>query len=82
MRGKYKDTMTRYNRSVLRYRENRLQSRQSLSAATRVAIIYDNLIHKKQILELIGKYSMNYSTIRHLLLQYYLCGKTDMRKFK
>ena len=27
-------------------------------------------------------HGFNYSTIRHLLLQYHLCGKTDMRKFK
>lgn len=47
-----------------------------------MAIIFDSIIHKKTILELVRIHGQNYSTIRHLLLQYHLCGKTDMRKFK
>ena len=47
-----------------------------------MAIIYDNLVHGKSVLQLIQEYGMNYSTIKHVLLQYHKHGKTDIRKYR
>ena len=71
-----------YNRSKLGYREQRSESRMNISKEQRIQIIYDSVVHKKSVLQLVQEYSINYCTIRHLLLQYHLCGKTSMRKFK
>lgn len=34
------------------------------------------------VYELVQKYNSNYSTIRHIIVQYNLYGKTDKRNFK
>ena len=34
------------------------------------------------VYELIQKYNSNYSTLKHILMQYSQFGKTDRRKFK
>ena len=48
----------------------------------RVAIIYDHAIHKKPVKQIIQDHNLNYSTVRHILLQYFLFGRTDIRKFR
>lgn len=48
----------------------------------RVAIIFDHLIHKKSARQIIQDHGTNYSTVRHILMQYYLFGRTDVRKFR
>ena len=45
-------------------------------------MIYDSVVHCSTIIELARKYGYNYSTIRHIILQYHLSGKIDQRKFK
>ena len=48
----------------------------------RIAFIYDHLIHRKKFNELIDEYKINYSTMRHVLAQYYIFGRTNIRKYK
>ena len=53
-----------------------------ISTTKRISIIYDSVVHCSTIIELTRKYGYNYSTIRHIILQYHLSGKIDIRKFK
>ena len=53
-----------------------------IDTTKRVAIIYDHLILKKSVKQIIDEYDVNYSTVRHILMQYYLFGRTDIRKFR
>ena len=53
-----------------------------MDSALRTAIIYDNVVHGIGIMNLVKKHHINYSTIRHILLQYQVSGKTDIRKYK
>ena len=76
------ETAAKYSQAILSYRERRSESRVSFQTQTRVALIYDNLVHGKSVLELIQEYGINYSTIKHVLTQYYKHGKTDIRKYR
>ena len=40
------------------------------------------MFHKKTIRELIHDHKVNYSTVRHVLAQYYLFGRTEARRFQ
>ena len=71
-----------YNWNVLGYQKYRQEQRQSMSTATRISIIYDSVVHQMTLIEMIAKYQYNYSTLRHLILQFHLNGKTDLRKYK
>ena len=62
---------------MLGYRSQRSRNRQLIGTAKRVAIIYDHAIHGKGIREMILEYEVNYSTIRHILMLYYLFGRVD-----
>ena len=71
-----------YNWNVLGYQQHRQEQRQSMSTETRISIIYDSVVHQKTLIEMIAKYRYNYSTMRHLILQFHQNGKIDLRKFK
>ena len=53
-----------------------------MDTALRIAIIYDCVVHGIGIMDLVKKHQINYCTVRHILLQYQLSGKTDIRKYK
>lgn len=48
----------------------------------RIAIIFDHAVHRKIVKRIIRDHGINYSTLRHILIQYYLFGRTDVRKFR
>lgn len=39
-------------------------------------------MHRKGVRDMISEYNVNYSTIKHILAQYYLFGRIEGRKFK
>ena len=79
---KNKEKEKRYNHNVLGYRFSRRNICPLLDTEKRIAIIYDHIIHRLNIKQLIKDYQVNYSTIRHILAQYLLYGRTEVRKFK
>ena len=68
--------------SMLGYKKERQTNNVKVDQAARVAVIYDHSIHKKSVKQIIKDHGVNYSTVRHILLQYYLFGRTDIRKFR
>ena len=74
--------MARYCQNVLGYKESRKHSSPHIRTAVRIAVIYDHLVHRKPIKQMIQEYGVNYSTIRHILAQYYLFGRVQVRQFK
>ena len=71
-----------YGLKVLGYRAERTLKNTPVDKNKRINILYDHLQHKKSIRDLIRDHAINYSTLRHILAQYYLFGKTEARKFK
>ena len=71
-----------YRQSVLGYRKARKSNLSMIDSAKRIAIIYDHAVHKKPVKQIIKDHLLNYSTVRHILLQYSLYGRTDIRKFR
>ena len=72
--------MASYNRRILGYRNKRNESRVCYTKEVRLSILYDHFVHKKSVRDLIHDYGINYSSIKHILLQYIKYGKTDVRK--
>ena len=71
-----------YKQRILGCRSQRLHGRHTIASEVRIAIIYDSLVHSMNMIELVQKHRINYSSIRHILLQYGQSGKTDVRKYK
>ena len=67
---------------MLGYRNARNSNVPWVDTALRVANVYDHVVHRKGVRQIIRDRATNYSTIRHILLQYYLFGRTDTRKFR
>ena len=55
---------------------------QLIDKSKRIHILYDHLYHRKSLRELIRDHSINYSSLRHILAQYFLFGRIEARKFK
>ena len=72
----------KYSKNVLGYKLDRDGKSKLVCLKKRLNILYDHLIHHKSIRELIREHSVNYSTLRHILAQYYLFGRIEGRKFK
>ena len=64
---------------------NRLEraiAKVQVTTSKRIEVIYAHLIHEKSVRQIIKDCHVNYSTVRHILLQYYLYGRVDVRKFR
>ena len=71
-----------YSQNVLGYRAQRSERFKLVDSSKRMAILFDNMYHRKSVKDLIKEHHVNYSTVRHILAQYYLFGRTEGRKFK
>lgn len=72
----------KYRLAKLGYKKCRSGVFSIVDTAKRVAVIFDHTIHKKPVKKIITDHAINYSTLRHILIQYYLFGRTDVRKYK
>lgn len=63
-------------------RKRKQQGYKRVTHNDRIAIIYDNQMHKMQIKELMEKHQVNYNTVRHIIQQYCNYGRTNIRNFK
>ena len=46
----------------------------------RIAIIYDHVVHKKPLIDMLHQYKVNYSTLRYILTAYYLFGRVECQR--
>lgn len=80
--SKYSAYQKQYRQSKLGYGTERNATATKVDTAKRVAIIFDHTVHRKTVKQIIRDHAINYSTLRHVLIQYYLFGRTDIRKFR
>lgn len=80
--SKYSAYQKQYRQAKLGYGNARPATAAKVDTAKRVAIIFDHSVHKKTVKQIIRDHAINYSTLRHVLIQYYLFGRTDIRKFR
>ena len=71
-----------YRTQFLGYKKQRGADFKKVDQDMRIAIIFDHAVHRKIVKRIIRDHGINYSTLRHILIQYYLFGRTDVRKFR
>lgn len=67
---------------MLGYRKERCTQFQKVNTALRIAIIFEHAVHAKPVKKIIKDHQVNYSTLRHILIQFYLFGRVDVRKYR
>ena len=72
----------KYRTQVLGYRKERSTQFQKVDTALRIAVIFEHAVHRKPVKQIIRDHQVNYSTLRHILIQFYLFGRVDVRKFR
>ena len=53
-----------------------------IDAAKRISIIYNFKVHGMTIKDLATLHGLNYCTIRHIVAQYEMFGRTNQRRFR